>query len=107
MPLIKIEYDDSKLDKQTITDLSIAIQQIVAQVTKIQDVFVYANTSQVKIQVAPIEIFIEMSAHKITDIDVLMSNIKDRLSIWKQENQFETPINLSIIPMNRKIEIWI
>lgn len=107
MPLIKIEYDDTILEKKAINDLSLAIQQIVVQVTKIQDVFVYANTSQIKIQVAPIEIFIEMSAHKITDIDVLMSNIKDRLSIWKQENQFETPINLSIIPMNRKIEIWI
>jgi hypothetical protein len=105
MPLIKIEYDDTKIDKKDITNLSTAIQKIVSQITKIEDVFVYTNSAQIKIQIAPIEIFIEMSAHKIANIDILMIDIVDQLKQWKQENNFQIPINLSIIPMHRKIEI--
>ena len=68
---------------------------------------VYANNSQVKIAVSPIEIFIRLSDHKITDADKLISDIKSKLSEWKIENNFPHPINLTLIPMNWKIEIGI
>ena len=58
MPVIRIDYDDEKLDKDAILTLSNAIQKIVSETTKIEDVFVYANSSQIKVKVAPIEIFI-------------------------------------------------
>ena len=100
MPVIRIDYDDEKLDKDAILTLSKAIQKIVSETTKIEDVFVYANSSQIKVKIAPIEIFVQMSAHKIKDVDKLVSEIKSRLSSWKKKNTFHHPINLSLIPMN-------
>ncbi|MEK7505708.1 MAG: hypothetical protein AAB597_02330 [Patescibacteria group bacterium] len=107
MPLIKLEFDDKKVPPAEIQKLLEAVQKIVSEITEIQDVFVYANSSQIKIQVAPIEIFVEMSAHKIKDADALINDIKVCISKWKQKNGFEYPINLTLIPMQWKIEIGI
>ena len=107
MPVIRIDYDDEKLDKDAILTLSKAIQKIVSETTKIEDVFVYANSSQIKVKIAPIEIFVQMSAHKIKDVDKLVSEIKSRLSSWKKKSAFHHPINLTFIPMDWKIEIGI
>jgi hypothetical protein len=107
MPLIRIEYDKTKLKEGEAVDVSNAIQKIVSGVTGIEDVFVYTNSAEIKIKVAPIEIFVEMSAHKIKDPDELIAQIKAQLSEWKQSRSFPHPINLSLIPMNWKIEIGI
>ena len=107
MPIIRIDWDDEKLSKDEILTLSNAIQKIVSEITKIEDVFVYANSSQIKVKIAPIEIFVEMSAHKIKDQDELIVAIKTKLSAWKKKSAFHHPINLTLIPMNWKIEIGI
>lgn len=107
MPIIKIQYDDAKVEKSDIQNLSNAIQKIVSKATGIEDVFVYGNSSEIKIKIAPIEVFVEMSVHKIKDEGVLIKDIKERLSAWKKENNFPHPINLTLIPMNWKIEIGI
>lgn len=107
MPLINIQYDDSKIEKDKVLGLSKAIQKIVSEVTKIDDVFVYANSSQIKVKIAPIEIFIQMSANKIDDENKLIKDIKSKLSIWKKKNSFQHPINLTLIPMNWKVEVGI
>lgn len=107
MPLIKLEFDDTKVPAEKIQVLSEAVRKIVSETTGIEDVFVYANSAQIKVQIAPIEIFVEMSAHKIADADSLIKDIKSRIATWKQENTFEYPINLTLIPMQWKIEIGI
>ena len=107
MPVINIEYDDEKLGKDEILTLSKAIQKIVSETTKIEDVFVYANSAKIKVKIAPIEIFVQMSAHKIKDVDKLMSEIKSKLANWKKEKRFHHLINLTLTPMNWKIEIGI
>ena len=107
MPMIKIQYDNEKVDKEDALTISNAIQKIVSEVTDIKDVFVYTNSAEINVKVAPIEIFVEMSAHKIEDADKLIEEIKSELSKWKQENSFNHPVNLSLIPMNWKIEIEI
>ncbi len=107
MPVIRIDYDDEKVGKKEVTALSIAIQKIVSDATNIEDVFVYANSSQIKIKIAPIEIFIQMSAHKIKDEDALVEEIKSQLSHWKKKSEFKHLINLTFIPMKWKIEIGI
>ena len=107
MPLIRIEYDNNEVTSVTITELSNAIQKIVSEVTNIEDVFVYANSSEIRVQVAPIEIFVEMSAHKIEDVDKLTQDIVARIKEWKQANNFNHPINFTLIPMQWKIEIGI
>ena len=107
MPIIRIDYDNSKLKEKEVLDLSNAVQKIVSEVTGIEDVFVYANSSQIKVKIAPIEIFVEMSAPKIKDLDKLTEDIKTRVTEWKKEANFGYPINLTIIPMSWKIEIGI
>lgn len=107
MPLINIQYDDSKINDSQIKVLSEGIQKVVAEVTGIEDVFVYGNSSKIKVKIAPIEIFIQMSAEKIVDRDKLFSDIKSKLVDWKSESKFLHLINLTLIPMDWKIEIGI
>ena len=102
-----MDYDNSRVSKEDAFALSLAAQKIVSEVTGIEDVFVYGNSSEIKIKIAPVEIFIEMSAHKIVDQDTLLSDIKLKVSEWKKENKFPHPINLTLIPMQWKIEIGI
>ena len=83
MPLIRIEFDNATVADADARALSVAVRDIVSKETSIDDVFVYANSSQIKIQIAPIEIFVEMSNHKINDIDALVLRIKESLSSWK------------------------
>ena len=107
MPIIRIDYDNSKLKEKEILDLSNAVQKIVSEITGIEDVFVYGNSSQIKVKIAPIEIFVEISASKIKDLDKLTDDIKNRIIEWKKETNFVYPINLTIIPMSWKIEMGI
>lgn len=107
MPMIRMEFDADKVNKEEALYLSNAAQTIVSKITGIEDVFVYANSSQIRMKVAPIEIFVEMSAHKIKDADKLISDIKEGLADWKKGSDFKHPINLTLIPMQWKIEIGI
>lgn len=107
MPVIRIDFDEEKVKKKDITLLSEAIQKIVSETTRIEDVFVYANSSQIKIKIAPIEIFIQMSAQKIKNVDILVAKIKAQLSSWKRKHKFRHTINMTFIPMEWKIEIGI
>ena|SRR3989338_8061535 len=107
MPLIRLEWDDIKVSEKDIEKLSLAVRDIVSEVTDIADVFVYANTAKIKVQVAPIEIFVEMSYHKIKDETVLVNDIKEKLSEWKKTSGFKLPINLTLIPMHWKVEVGI
>ena len=52
MPVIRIDYDNEKISDKDVLALSDAIQGIVSGVTKIEDVFVYANSSQIKVKIA-------------------------------------------------------
>ena len=107
MPLIRLEYDDAKISDSDAEKLSKAVRDIVSETTGIADVFVYANTAKIKIQIAPIEIFVEMTAKKIKDEDILVNEVKTKLSEWKVSNKFQYPINLTLIPMNWRVEVGI
>lgn len=107
MPIVRIDYDNAQLTHDEAVTLSTTMQKIVSETTKIQDVFVYTNSSQIKIQIAPVEVFIEMSAHKIQDREKLVAEIKEKLSAWKKTSMFRHSINLTLIPMDRNIEIGI
>jgi len=107
MPMINIEYDDSKVSDSDIQKLSEEIQRIVSETTGIEDVFVYSNSSHIKIKIAPIEIWVRMTAGKIKDLDELVEQVKGKLSEWKKGSNFPHPMNLTIIPMNWKVEVGI
>lgn len=104
MPMIKIKYDDAKIDDEQIIALSKAIQKIVIEATDIPEVFVYADSPKIKIDIAAIEIFVEMSANKITNKDELFNKIKEGLVVWKKENNFKHLITLTLTPVDWKFE---
>ena len=95
-----IIYEDKIVKDDKIKELSNAIKDIVSKETKIKEVFVYGDSPKIKIDIAPIEIFIEMSATAIKYKDKLFKNIKNSLSTWKKENKFNYSINLTLIPMD-------
>ena len=107
MPVIHIEYDDAAIHDDQVELLSHAVRDIVAEETQIDDVFVYANTARIKVKVAPIEIFVAMSDHKISDIDDLVSRLRRRIHDWKVKVNFPYMINLTFTPMPWKIELGI
>ncbi len=107
MPVVNIEFDDKKVSKKDIFLLSNAIHKIVLDTTKTEDVIVYANTSQIRLNIHPIEIFVFMREHKIDNIDNLVRDIKLRLIDWKKQSSFKHLINLTLAPMQWKIELGI
>lgn len=107
MPLINIEYDTTVVTNDDALVLSGALREIVISATGIEDVFVYANTSKITVAVAPIEIFVRMTAQKIKDTDVLMNELKSQIISWKAKADFKHPINLTLIPMDWNVEIGI
>ncbi len=105
--MINIEFDDTCVPQEQIQNLSCAVRSIVSRATNIDDVFVYANSSQIKIAIAPIELFIQMSSAAMNNREALFAAIKSGLSVWKEESSFSHPINLTLIPMDWKVETGI
>lgn len=105
MPAIRIDYDDSKLSDEKVLELSNAVQKIVAELTGIEDTFVCAQSPKINVKIAPIEVYVQMSASKISDTDALFENIKTQISVWKKESGFDYPINLTLMPMQWKFEV--
>jgi len=105
MPVIHIDYDNEQLSEAEIKALVKATHEIVSGVTGIADVPVYAQYPQHKYKIAPIEIFVRFSDHKIKDLDALTSEFKQKLVEWKNQEKFAHKINLTVIPMHWKIEI--
>lgn len=104
MPWINIDYDNAKVSDVEVQALARAIQQIVSSETKIEDVFVYANSAHIKVNIAPIEVVVKISSQKIEDRKKLFYALKSRILVWKKENSFQHPINLTLQPMDWKFE---
>ncbi|HET9411761.1 MAG TPA: hypothetical protein VFO38_02850 [Candidatus Saccharimonadales bacterium] len=106
MPVIRVEYDNAVVSEANAQALCRAAQKAVADVPGIKEVFVYGNASHIKINVAPVEVWVEFSAH-IIDTNEFSSAIRKNLADWKQQSEFPHPINLTIIPMQWKLELGI
>jgi hypothetical protein len=105
MPMITIKFDSKKVDDSKIIELSNALQKIVSESTNIKDVFVYADSPRITVAIAPIEVFIEMSASKIEDIEALFVVLKEKVKDWKDLTSFEHLVNMTLIPMGWKFEV--
>jgi hypothetical protein len=96
--MIQIKYDDTIVSEQQATTLAEQTRHIVINTTGIKDVFVYADSPRIKVAVAPIEIFIDINAKKITDADALAATITNDIQEWKRTSSFPHPINITVIP---------
>jgi len=52
-----------------------AVQKIVSEITGIEDTFIYANIPHIKVNVAPVEVYVQLSASKIENVDKLFDEI--------------------------------
>jgi hypothetical protein len=107
MPVINLEFDNGVVSEDEAMRLSKAIRDIVSESTDVTDVFVYTNTAHIKIQIAPIEIFIRLSKHIAEGKPDLLKDVKNKLTDWKAREEFMHPINLTVIPMVWSMEIGI
>jgi hypothetical protein len=105
MPVIRLEYDNAVVNEEEAQAICDAAQKVVSDTTSIKEVFVYGNSSHIKVKIAPIEIWVEMSDHKITDADTLAKDIREGLSTWKSQTNFPHLINLTLVPMHWKLEL--
>ncbi|QQR78725.1 MAG: hypothetical protein IPJ68_00340 [Candidatus Moraniibacteriota bacterium] len=105
MPIVRVDFDQEKVNPADARALSEAIQKIVAEVTEIEDVIVYANDSQIKVKAWPVEVFVQMNVSLIKEEDKLFESLKSRIIAWKKESNFPHPINLTFIPMKWRIEV--
>ncbi len=105
MPMIIVRFDDAKVADEKIVELSKGLQKIVQEATNIPEVFVYADSPRIKIDVAPIEVFVEMSASKVADKETLFALMKDKLVDWKKEAGFDYPITITLTPVDWKFEV--
>lgn len=104
MPLIKVNYDDAVLTKVEAEKLCEASVQILKEVTGIAETFAYGNVARINVDVPPVEVLVELSAHKIHDADAMVKEIRAKLETWKKEKSFPHKINLGLIPMSWKME---
>src|SRR4051812_42157958 len=109
MPVIRIEYDPNKVTAEQITRLAEDVVEYTKEVTEIPEVYAWVNASQIRINIDPVDIFIELSAHKVPDGDAskLSKPIADKIRQWKAEQNFAQLINLTVIPVQWQLEIGI
>jgi hypothetical protein len=109
MPIIRVEYDPDKIAPEQITELSKAVVEFTKEVTGIPETYAWVNASQIRIDIDPVDIIVEISAHKVPDGDPkqLSGPIADKIRHWKDEHRFEQPINLTVTPVNWALEIGI
>lgn len=107
MPVVRVDFDQDKVSIEEIKQLVKGLHDVVSSTTDIEDVPVYANSAQVSYAIAPVEVFIELSDHKVKDAAVLTAMLKSNIVTWTRENSFKHLINMTFIPMKWNIEIEI
>lgn len=105
MPVIRVEYDSTLVSEIKARGLCKAAQTAVIEATGIESTFVYGNASQITIDIAPVEIWVEVSAHKVPDPAKAAKDIRTKLADWKQAEGFAQPINFTLIPMDWILEL--
>lgn len=107
MPMINVKFDDKKVSDEKVTELSKALIKVVQEATNIPEVFAYADSPRIKIDVAPLEVFIEMSTSKVPNKEELFEKIRNGISNWKRESGFEYPITVTLTPVDWKFEVGV
>ncbi|HEX3082730.1 MAG TPA: hypothetical protein VHQ86_05800 [Candidatus Saccharimonadia bacterium] len=109
MPIIRFEYDPDKVTAEQITRLATDMVTFTQEVTGMKEVYAWANASQIRIGIDPVDIFIEMSAHLVPDGDPskLSKPLVAKIKQWKADHNFAEPINLTFTPVAWQLEIGI
>jgi len=105
MPIVRIDYDDKQVTDEQIKELCAALKKIVADTTKIKEVYVYANSPQIKLGIDPVEVFVQITKEKVGDKGKLFEELKNQISNWRKISNFDPSINFTLMPMDWQFEV--
>ncbi len=111
MPIIKIEYDSTSFNEQSIRDLGVELQNTVgdASTRERKDVSVFAYANQITVNAAPMEIFVELSAAAIPDGDKrkMLDTVVKTVRRFKLSHKIDAAINVSVVQMDWEFRIGV
>jgi hypothetical protein len=96
--MVTIRYVNGVSDEEAAT-LGHVVQAILVKAMEEKDVFVYADKALIAVGADPIEVFVQVNAHKVSDPAALMNDILESLIDWKKQSSFPHSINLNVIPV--------
>lgn len=97
--MISIVFDKSVISTDQVTSLSLGLQTVVSEVIDDSDVFIYSQSPSSILGADPIEVFIQLNAHKTADPEAVTESIAKAVKSWKTTSHFQPPINLNVIPV--------
>ena len=103
MSTIQILFDDSQVTNEEAEKLGVALRDIALNAENSHDVsfaFAFAESPKIKIGLAPFEVYIKVTRWKIDDEKKLLTEITEKLTKWKAENDFNHPVNILLMPMD-------
>lgn len=109
MPIVRIDYEKSKLSREVIQKVAEAIQGFAAEATGYTpaEISVFASENQITINAAPIEIYVYATFPEASgeDMEAMLIKLRDMVIPFKAQNNITTPFNLSIVKMNWKFQL--
>lgn len=109
MPIVRIDYEKTKLTTEEIKKVAETIQAFTAQVTgyDTSDISVFASENQITINAAPIEIYIYANFPTATDTDLesMLKELRELVIPFKKAYGLDIPFNLSVAKMQWKFEL--
>ena len=105
MPVIRVEFDDSVVNKDTAEQFCQVMRKIVTEAMAVpeNDVCLYGNKSLTKINTAPMQVWLEVSDYKVADKKKLADSIRAQIMQWKGEEQFAYQIKFMLVPRNQVV----
>lgn len=105
MPVIRLEYDDEIVSARRAREFANIFRATVVETTgrPESEVCLYGNASNIKLNVAAIQVWLEMSDYKVADADELTDNIRQQIAAWKVKARFEHQIKVTLTPMRWKV----
>lgn len=107
MPTIQILFDDSVVKQSEVLELGSALREICLGAKNLQNVtfaFAYGENPKIKVGLAPLEVYVKITRPKIINEQKLAGELRDKLSAWKKQANFNHPINILLMPMDWLVE---
>src|SRR4051794_35008733 len=104
MPTIDIRFDDRIVSPDEVRALAEGMRGVIVETTGFENVFLSADSPQIKINIEPIDVLVMISEHKIIDTQELAADIRRGLAQWKKTVGFSHNVNVMLLPMAWKME---
>lgn len=109
MPIVRIDYEKTKLSGEQIQKIAEAIQGFAAQATGYTpaEISVFASENQITINAAPIEVYVyaTFSTASEQDMEAILIKLRDLIIPFKEQNGITVPFNLSVAKMDWKFQL--